>query len=113
MLLDCPGKKTVESSLIGPGKNVSAEYYSCAVGPSDGKAPAIKAAVDTSSTTDVCGLQCDTTCYSGTGGPNPTDCQVIADALLYESQNTTSGQYLWISVYGLALIVNLQATMSQ
>ncbi|KAI0032428.1 hypothetical protein K488DRAFT_70631 [Vararia minispora EC-137] len=38
---------------------------------------------------DVCGNTCNTNCFSGQvgTGPNPNDCQIIADALLYDSQN--------------------------
>ncbi|KAH6908018.1 hypothetical protein BKA70DRAFT_1084981, partial [Coprinopsis sp. MPI-PUGE-AT-0042] len=41
--------------------------------------------------TNVCGANCDDASHCFTpsgGGPNPNDCNVIADALRYESQNT-------------------------
>ncbi|OJA17939.1 hypothetical protein AZE42_03472 [Rhizopogon vesiculosus] len=38
--------------------------------------------------TNVCADTCTTNCFTPSGGgPNPYDCQVIQDALLYDSQN--------------------------
>ncbi|TBU25678.1 hypothetical protein BD311DRAFT_809046 [Dichomitus squalens] len=40
------------------------------------------------SSSDVCGAACDTSCFPGSSsGPNQADCNVIADALLYDNQN--------------------------
>ncbi|KAK7032044.1 hypothetical protein VNI00_013412 [Paramarasmius palmivorus] len=43
---------------------------------------------------NVCGAQCDTSCYTNTQPPyyNTGDCQVITDALYYLSQKNVNGQ---------------------
>ncbi|KIM86519.1 hypothetical protein PILCRDRAFT_306601 [Piloderma croceum F 1598] len=82
----CVAKQILGKTFIGPNKDVIAEYYSCVTSASP---PEVSAALAThkNGPTNVCGLACTTHCYNGSGGPNPNDCQVIADALLYESQN--------------------------
>ena len=89
----CVGKRTLGQTFIGANKDVSAEYYSCITNTTPQKLSAVLAK---NGTTNVCGLACTTNCYSGSGGPVPNDCQVIADALLYESQHT--GQCDGVSV---------------
>jgi hypothetical protein len=86
--LDFVRKHTLKQTFIGLNKDVSAEYYSYSTNLDPQEQIDIP---------NVCGVACATTCYSGTGGPDPNDCQVIADALLYESKKI--GQY--DEVFGL------------
>ncbi|KAF7966168.1 hypothetical protein HWV62_39760 [Athelia sp. TMB] len=89
----CAGKETLVTEYIGPQKDVLAEYYSCASAPTTfgntTVTPSTTTAAKRASPTDLCGASCTTTCYTPAGGgPDPNDCQVIADALLFEGQNT-------------------------
>ncbi|TCD66362.1 hypothetical protein EIP91_001468 [Steccherinum ochraceum] len=55
---------------------------------------------------NVCGAECDTHCFNPSGGgPDPNDCNVIADALRYDSQdiseefNITTSNALFVLQY--------------
>jgi hypothetical protein len=85
VLVDCTGKELLKHTYIGVNKDVSAEYYSCAsnfgIG---GSLPSLERRQN-----NQCGAPCTTNCFNPAGGgPDPNDCQIIADALLFESQNT-------------------------
>ncbi|KAJ7171205.1 hypothetical protein C8R46DRAFT_1216792 [Mycena filopes] len=78
----CEGQVTLSETFIGEDKNVRVQYATCPT-----YAPKVKA-LATPPIVDVCGNTCDTICFTPSGGgPNPNDCNVIADALLYDSQN--------------------------
>ncbi|KAH7923367.1 hypothetical protein BV22DRAFT_1130694 [Leucogyrophana mollusca] len=80
----CENKQVVSTSYIGENNNVKAETLSCS-NTLPGFAPLAATSDDPS---NVCGANCTTNCfYPSGGGPDPNDCQVIADALLYDSQN--------------------------
>lgn len=86
LLSACIAKQILGKTFIGPNKDVVAEYYSCVTGASLLEASATLATHE-NGPTNVCGLECPTQCFNGSGGPNPNDCQVIADALMYDNQN--------------------------
>ncbi|EAU86049.2 hypothetical protein CC1G_07128 [Coprinopsis cinerea okayama7 len=75
------------STHIGQNKEVSVDYYI----PSSirqEEAPVWRRQVNE---TNVCGANCTTHCFTPSGGapvPSPAECNVIADALRYESENT-------------------------
>jgi hypothetical protein len=74
---------------IGEHKNVLVQTGSC---PSDVVAPVEKRTLEARQVADVCNAACNTNCFSGTtAAPTTSDCHVIADALLYESQPQNSG----------------------
>lgn len=74
----------LENTYIGPNQDVLAEYYSCASTFANNTVSSVEKRV-----TNECGASCTTNCYTPSGGgPDPNDCQVIADALLFEGQNT-------------------------
>ncbi|KAJ7171195.1 hypothetical protein C8R46DRAFT_1349270 [Mycena filopes] len=80
----CDGQVTLSEAFIGADKNVRVQYATCPKYGSQVKA------LETRQTApiDVCGNQCNTSCFSPSGGgPNPSDCAVIADALLFDGQN--------------------------
>jgi len=74
----------VSESYIGEHNNVKAIIASC---PDTSIHPRESLQ---SRQTNVCATACNTNCFlpSG-GGPNPNDCTVIADAALYNGQNTS------------------------
>jgi len=90
MLVDCTGKQLLKQTYIGANKDVSAQYYSCASSfGSGGPLPSSE-----SSQNNQCGANCTTNCFNPAGGgPDPNDCHVIADALLFESQNTGTAKF--------------------
>ncbi|KAI0089796.1 hypothetical protein BDY19DRAFT_86079 [Irpex rosettiformis] len=67
---------------IGKDKNVHAEVVQCDGIPLTPPSEILPRQVN------VCGAQCNTNCFTPSGGgPDPNECHVIADALLYDSQN--------------------------
>ncbi|KAF9228159.1 hypothetical protein BS17DRAFT_773168 [Gyrodon lividus] len=77
----CADKQVLSTIYLGANKDVKAEVLSCT---------STLAGRDLISKrqTDICGAACTTNCfYPAGGGPDPNDCQVIADALLYDSEN--------------------------
>ncbi|KAG0700056.1 hypothetical protein DFH29DRAFT_650162 [Suillus ampliporus] len=87
-LFTCENKAIVSSSFIGKNSDVKVDSLVClnTIQKRDLKAPR----------TNVCGDSCTTNCFTPSGGgPDPNDYQVIADALLYASQDT--GAYVNIS----------------
>ncbi|KIJ61680.1 hypothetical protein HYDPIDRAFT_115462 [Hydnomerulius pinastri MD-312] len=77
----CVDKEVLSTTYVGLNKDVKAEVLSCA------NTLATRDLV-TKRQTDVCGATCNTNCFTPSGGgPNPNDCQVIADALLYDGEN--------------------------
>ncbi|KAJ7674070.1 hypothetical protein DFH06DRAFT_1467410 [Mycena polygramma] len=78
----CEGQVTLAETYIGQDKNVLVQQSTC---------PTFGSKVKTleSRQLDVCGNTCATSCFTPSGGgPNTTDCHVIADALRFNSQNT-------------------------
>ncbi|KAI0697470.1 hypothetical protein BC835DRAFT_1338298 [Cytidiella melzeri] len=81
-LRECKGQKTI-STYIGKDKNVHAEVVQC-----DGFPQALDSQLLPRQSNNVCGAQCNTNCFTPSGGgPDPNECHVITDALLYDSQN--------------------------
>ncbi|THH18287.1 hypothetical protein EW146_g2658 [Bondarzewia mesenterica] len=86
--VQCDDKRTISQSFIGKDKDVSVEVAQC----SNFITPASVAGSDDSilqkRQDDVCGAPCTTNCFTPSGGgPDPNDCEVISDAILYDSQN--------------------------
>ncbi|KAI0058189.1 hypothetical protein BV25DRAFT_1811135 [Artomyces pyxidatus] len=82
----CNDKKTLSQAYIGEAKDVSIEYVHCSniIHPIP---DAIELKKRQSVPVDVCGATCNTNCFVPTGGgPDPNECKVIADALLYDSE---------------------------
>ncbi|KAF9526191.1 hypothetical protein CPB83DRAFT_858213 [Crepidotus variabilis] len=84
----CPGAKVVSETYIGKDKNVKVQSLSCdtivKAAPKE-KVLLPRAANDL----NVCGTHCNNNCFlPAGGGPDPNECHVISDALLYEGQNT-------------------------
>ncbi|THH27893.1 hypothetical protein EUX98_g6295 [Antrodiella citrinella] len=79
LLSFCKSPVVAEQSYIG---NVQLSAIQCAnFLPSFSKR-------QTTPVSNVCGAQCDTHCFNPAGGgPDPNDCNVIADALRYDSQD--------------------------
>ncbi|KAI0820567.1 hypothetical protein BC628DRAFT_1329963 [Trametes gibbosa] len=88
----CTNERVVYTTEIGRDANVQVSYSRCD-GDAFVSAPAVETdAVDAlakrQGSNNVCGAACNTFCFPPAGnGPNAGDCTVIADALLYESQN--------------------------
>ncbi|KAI0089759.1 hypothetical protein BDY19DRAFT_84228 [Irpex rosettiformis] len=80
-LSECKGQKTI-STYIGKDKNVRVEVVQCDGIPLTPPSEILPRQVN------VCGAQCNTNCFTPSGGgPDPNECHVITDALLYDSQN--------------------------
>ncbi|KAF8884150.1 hypothetical protein BD779DRAFT_793181 [Infundibulicybe gibba] len=83
---NCKGRVVTSESFIGKDKNVKMETFSCADAAS--KRSVDLDARQSTNGTIVCGVTCTTNCFlPAGGGPDPNDCHVIADALLFQSQN--------------------------
>ena len=88
VLSECAHRQILERTFIGANKDVSAESYSCASSPTARSLTPPFERRDKGAN-NQCGAPCTTICYTPSGGgPDPNECQVIADALLYESQHT-------------------------
>ncbi|TFK28043.1 hypothetical protein FA15DRAFT_107944 [Coprinopsis marcescibilis] len=82
----CPENEVVQlvETFIGKDRNVKVEQYACS-----GAVEAPKFQARQVNETNVCGSSCVTHCFPPAGGgPLAGECNVIADALRYESQNT-------------------------
>ncbi|KAJ7062151.1 hypothetical protein C8F01DRAFT_1024306 [Mycena amicta] len=78
----CDGQINIAETFIGKDNNVQVQYATCP--------PPEYAALESRQTApiDVCGNNCTTFCFTPSGGgPNPNDCTIIADALLFDSEN--------------------------
>ncbi|KAG7440326.1 uncharacterized protein BT62DRAFT_938141 [Guyanagaster necrorhizus] len=83
----CKGQVTLSEYYIGVDKNVKVETVSCPE-ISHAKRSDLSSR-QASGATNVCGAECDTSCFTPSGGgPDPNECHVIADALRYDSENT-------------------------
>ncbi|EIW76546.1 hypothetical protein CONPUDRAFT_76192 [Coniophora puteana RWD-64-598 SS2] len=81
----CEDLQVLSTSYIGDASQVKAQTVHCA--NLERRSNLVKS--KRAAPTNVCGAACTTNCFTPSGGgPNPNDCQVIADALLYDSQNT-------------------------
>ncbi|KAI0778060.1 hypothetical protein BD413DRAFT_608727 [Trametes elegans] len=91
--LACNNEVVVSETFIGANKDVKLTTSHCGDAPhvnAHGKEVASLSKRQANTTaTNVCGAQCNTFCFNPSGnGPNEDDCKIIADALLYDSQNT-------------------------
>jgi len=79
----CKDEKVLSSYFAGKDNQVEAQVLSCS-----NTAELVSRGITQKRQTNVCGNTCTTNCfYPAGGGPNPNDCQMIANALLYDSQN--------------------------
>ncbi|KZP32138.1 hypothetical protein FIBSPDRAFT_849120 [Athelia psychrophila] len=82
---NCAGKKLLKNTYIGPNQDVLAEHYSCENTFTNNAIYSMRQPAK-----NVCGAACVTSCYTPSGGgPDPNDCQVITDALLFKGQNVS------------------------
>ena len=85
---ECHGRKILKQTYIGEFNNVLASYYTCSGTCSDTRPATTFTSPTLKTTTNECDAPCTTTCFTPAGGgPDPHDCTVIADALLFEGQN--------------------------
>ncbi|KAL4245312.1 hypothetical protein ABKN59_008334 [Abortiporus biennis] len=83
----CQSPTVVSETFIGKDKNVKVQSLRCDdivplqdVSARDGELERRQ--------TNVCGAPCTTNCFTPSGGgPDPNECHVITDALLFDSQN--------------------------
>lgn len=103
----CTGKSLLEHRYIGAHGAVRAEFYACGGAFAAPAASAPRA-------NDRCGAPCARHCFAPAGGgPDPRDCAVIADALLYEGQNTGARARAAVPIWiGLVLFFNLECVCS-
>jgi len=81
----CPGQVIVSETFIGAESNVKLSEVFC---PENVASRSLSARQNNGTVIDVCGDTCNTFCFTPSGGgPNPNDCTVISNALLFESQN--------------------------
>ncbi|EIW65369.1 uncharacterized protein TRAVEDRAFT_55916 [Trametes versicolor FP-101664 SS1] len=76
----CTNEQVAYETYIGKDHNVKVSYSQC-------DEDASTAALAKRQSSNVCGAACNTFCFTPAGGPSASDCNVIADALLYDSQN--------------------------
>jgi len=83
----CSSPKVASETYIGKDKNVKVETIQCAEPPRVSSRDAGDSLVEKRQT-NVCGATCTTNCFTPSGGgPNPNDCHVITEALIFDSQN--------------------------
>lgn len=76
----CENKAMMSTSFIGQNSDVRVDTLACS--------NIFKKRDLGARQTNVCADTCTTNCFAPSGGgPNPYDCQVISDAILYDSQN--------------------------
>ncbi|RPD56272.1 hypothetical protein L226DRAFT_214337 [Lentinus tigrinus ALCF2SS1-7] len=86
---ECAHEEVVSTTYIGKDKNVKVEVSHCDDEQLVDAHGNLVTTLTKRQSTNVCGAPCNTFCWSATSGaPTSGDCTVIADALLYESQNT-------------------------
>lgn len=86
---ECANEQVVDTAFIGANKDVKITLSHCANEPLVNAHGEAVPHLAKRQSNNVCGNACNTFCWaSPTGGPTVSDCTVIADALLYESQNT-------------------------
>ncbi|KAI0737633.1 hypothetical protein C8Q80DRAFT_1114909 [Daedaleopsis nitida] len=86
---ECATETVAHESFIGEDKNVKVTYSHCQGAPHFAANGAVVGLDKRQASPNVCGAPCNTFCFSPSGGgPAESDCTVIADALLYDSQNT-------------------------
>ncbi|EKM52844.1 uncharacterized protein PHACADRAFT_212053 [Phanerochaete carnosa HHB-10118-sp] len=80
----CQNPRVVSTEYIGRDKNVLVQHTAC----DTVAAPQVAHAIEARQSNNVCGTPFNTFCFTPSGGgPDPNDCHVITDALLYDSQN--------------------------
>ncbi|KAI0032446.1 hypothetical protein K488DRAFT_49945 [Vararia minispora EC-137] len=88
----CKDSKVVQKGTAGQNHEVIVEYVQCS------NEDELRSVHETirfarqATPANVCGNTCNTNCFPGQvgTGPNPYDCQIIANALLYDNQNVGS-----------------------
>ncbi|KAI0364769.1 hypothetical protein BV20DRAFT_982964 [Pilatotrama ljubarskyi] len=88
--LACRNEVVASETFIGEARNVKLTHSRCAdTIPASHRAPAVsRRQNDTQAGAYVCGASCQTYCWNPAGGgPDSNDCKIVADALLYDSQN--------------------------
>ncbi|KAI0638728.1 hypothetical protein C8Q77DRAFT_1046134 [Trametes polyzona] len=86
----CENEVVVSETFIGEDKNVKVTQSHCDETPFVTAQGTVVSSLTKrqADPTNVCGAQCNTFCFNGAGGgPNEDDCAVIANALLFDSQN--------------------------
>ncbi|TFY79154.1 hypothetical protein EWM64_g4857 [Hericium alpestre] len=84
----CENKRILSTTYVGEDHNVRVERVQCSniILPQNDKVFVREVLGERQS--NVCGATYSTNCFPGAGGgPDPNECHVIADALLYDSQN--------------------------
>ncbi|ETW78478.1 hypothetical protein HETIRDRAFT_109064 [Heterobasidion irregulare TC 32-1] len=90
LAVQCDDKKTLSQTVIGANKDVSVQVVHCSntITPVADTIAVRDVPVLEKRQANVCGATCTTNCFTPSGGgPDPNECNVIADALLYDSQN--------------------------
>ncbi|KAH9855714.1 hypothetical protein C2E23DRAFT_811515 [Lenzites betulinus] len=84
----CTNEEITYETYIGKDNNVKVSYSHCDEDPLVSADGAIVDALTKRQSNNVCGAACNTFCFTPSGnGPSTGDCSIIADALLYDSQN--------------------------
>jgi len=81
----CQNYRVIDTAYIGRDQDVLVQYTTC----ENVAAPATPRAIKARQANECGASLLFTTCFTDTGvaGPDPNDCHVIADALLYDSQD--------------------------
>ncbi|RDX45062.1 hypothetical protein OH76DRAFT_1358598 [Lentinus brumalis] len=84
----CSHEEVAYTTYIGQDKNVKLQVSHCDDELLRDAHGSLVTSLTKRQSSNVCGAPCNTFCWTPAGGPTTSDCTVIADALLYESQNT-------------------------
>ncbi|KAI0778059.1 hypothetical protein BD413DRAFT_98183 [Trametes elegans] len=85
---ECASEEVAYETYTGKDHNVKVSYSHCDDAPTVAVNGKLQSSHEKRQSNNVCGAPCNTYCWSPAGGPAASDCNVIADALLYESQKT-------------------------
>ncbi|KAJ7620953.1 hypothetical protein FB45DRAFT_838622 [Roridomyces roridus] len=102
----CAGQIVESENYIGQDNKVKVQHVTCPGTTIESRVLGRQAIVDT------CGNTCNTNCFTPSGGgPNPPDCTVIADALLFDSQNVAADFVLGTGVNN-TIVMQYQSCLS-
>ncbi|THH20716.1 hypothetical protein EUX98_g8525 [Antrodiella citrinella] len=90
----CPDAKVEWQKTIGENNDVTVTSLSCAGGAAASGNDTRVGSIDQTMPTNECGAPVTKTCFTPQGGgPDPHDCTVISDSLLYNSQQQGGNQF--------------------
>ncbi|EKM60195.1 uncharacterized protein PHACADRAFT_203454 [Phanerochaete carnosa HHB-10118-sp] len=100
----CQNPRALNTTYIGRNNDVLVRRIACDNVPT----PQFARAIETRQSTSACGEPTTTNCFTPAGGgPDPNDCQIIAEALSFDSQNAVDGDAFSLAPSGSDAVLTL------